>query len=122
MPAGLYGVLSARIAVLSAEVQDVLLAASCLRSPTTSVLEQATGPSAWPALQSAAAERVVEIEGSSIRFTHPLLASAIYSGAAPERRRKAHRKLSMIAENAEEIEPGIRHSPLTDLTKKRPSH
>jgi len=102
VPAGLYGVLSARIAVLSADVQDVLLAASCLRSPTTSVLERATGPSAWSALQAAAAEGVVEIEGSSIRFTHPLLASAIYSGAAPERRRKAHRKLSVIAENAEE--------------------
>ena len=42
-------------------------------------------------VQSAAAEDVVEIEGSSVRFTHPLFASAIYSGAAPWRRREAHR-------------------------------
>jgi DNA-binding NarL/FixJ family response regulator len=102
VPAGLQGVLTARMAALSAEVQDVLLAASCLRSPTTSVLEQVNGPPAWPALQSAAAEGVVEVEGSTVRFTHPLFASAIYSAAAPGRRRATHRKLSVIAENAEE--------------------
>ena len=102
VPAGLHGVLSSRVAALPADVQDVLLAASCLRSPTTSMLEQANGPTAWPALQAAAAEGVVEIEGTRVRFTHPLLASAIYSGVAPWRRRQAHRKLSLIAPNAEE--------------------
>jgi len=102
VPAGLSAVLGARIAALPAEVQDVVLAASCLGSPTTSRLEQANGPLAWSALQAAAAEGIVEIEGSSVRFTHPLLASAIYSGAAPGRRREAHRRLSVITENAEE--------------------
>jgi DNA-binding CsgD family transcriptional regulator len=102
VPAGLHAVLSARMAALPADVQDVLLAASCLRSPTTPMLEQANGPLAWPALQSAIVEDVVEIEGPRVRFTHPLLASAIYSGAAPWRRRAAHRKLSVIAPNAEE--------------------
>ena len=54
------------------------------------------------ALHAAAAEGVVEIEGARVRFTHPLLASAIYSGVAPWRRRQAHRKLSLITPNAEE--------------------
>jgi DNA-binding CsgD family transcriptional regulator len=102
VPASLQGVLTARIAALPAEVQDVLLVASCLRSPTAMLLEQASGPLAWPAMQSAAAEGVVEAEGSSLRFTHPLFASAIYSGAAPWRRREAHRKLSLVAPSAEE--------------------
>ena len=102
VPAGLHGVLSSRVAALPADVQDVLLAASCLRSPTTVVLERASGPAAWSALQAAAAEGVVEIEGARVRFMHPLLASAIYSGAAPWRRREAHRKLSLITPNAEE--------------------
>jgi DNA-binding CsgD family transcriptional regulator len=102
VPAGLHGVLSARVASLPADVQDVLLAASCLRSPTTSMLERANGPAAWQALQAAAAEGVVEIEGARVRFTHPLLASAIYSGVAPSRRRQAHRKLSLITPNVEE--------------------
>jgi DNA-binding CsgD family transcriptional regulator len=102
VPADLHGILSSRVAALPADVQDVLLTASCLRSPTTSMLEQASGPVAWPALQTAAAEGVVEIEGARIRFTHPLLASAIYSAVAPWRRREAHRKLSLIAPHAEE--------------------
>jgi DNA-binding CsgD family transcriptional regulator len=102
VPAGLQGVLGARIAALPADVQDVLLAASCLRAPTAMVLERANGPLAWPAVQSAAAEGVVEVEGSGVRFTHPLFASAIYSGAAPWRRREVHRRLSQIAVTAEE--------------------
>jgi DNA-binding CsgD family transcriptional regulator len=102
VPTSLQGVLTARIAALPAEVQDVLLAASCLRSPTAELLERASGPQAWPAVQSAAAEGVVEAEGSRVRFTHPLFASAIYSEAAPWRRREMHRKLSLIAPSAEE--------------------
>jgi DNA-binding CsgD family transcriptional regulator len=102
VPASLQGVLTARIAALPAEVQDVLLVASCLRSPTAQLLERARGPGAWPAVQSAAGEGVVETEGSRVWFTHPLLASAIYSGAAPWRRREAHRKLGLIAPSAEE--------------------
>jgi DNA-binding CsgD family transcriptional regulator len=102
VPAGLNGVLSSRVGVLPEDVQDVPLAASCLRSPTTLILERANGPAAWSALQAAAVEGVVEINGVRVRFTHPLLASAIYSGVAPWRRREAHRKLSLIAPNAEE--------------------
>ena len=102
VPAGLQGVLAARMEGLAADVQEVLLAASCLRSPTTAILEQANGHSAWTALQTAAAEGVLEIEGSTVRFAHPLLASAIYSAAAPGRRRAAHRGLSAIVDNIEE--------------------
>jgi DNA-binding CsgD family transcriptional regulator len=102
VPASLQGVLTARIEALPDEAQDALLVASCLRSPTALLLERANGPRAWPAVQSAVAEGVVQAEGSSVRFTHPLFASAIYSGAAPWRRREAHRKLSLIAATAEE--------------------
>ena len=49
VPGGLHGVVSARVAALPADVQSVLLAASCLRSPTTLMLERANGPPAgWP--------------------------------------------------------------------------
>ncbi|MGD0376052.1 MAG: ATP-binding protein [Streptosporangiaceae bacterium] len=74
VPADLRGVLSARLAVLPDGVRDVLLAASCLRSPTTTTLARADGPPALAALQTAALEGVVEIEGTRVRFTHPLLA------------------------------------------------
>jgi len=102
VPADLRGVVSARLAALPDNVREVLLAASCLRSPTTTLLERADGPVAGPALSVAAVEGVVGVEGTRVRFTHPLLASAIYSGAAPDRRRAAHRRLGMIAPNVEE--------------------
>ena len=44
----------------------------------------------------------MEFEGARVRFTHPLLASAIYSGAPPDRRREAHRRLSKVVPNVEE--------------------
>ncbi|MGA3154531.1 MAG: ATP-binding protein [Streptosporangiaceae bacterium] len=102
VPADLRGVLSARLGVLPDDVQGVLLAASCLRSPTTTMLERANGPVVRSALQTAALEGVVEFEGARVRFTHPLLASAIYSGGSPDRRREAHHRLSKVVPNVEE--------------------
>ena len=102
VPAGLPRVLRSRVIALPEDVRDVLLAASCLRSPTVSMLEQVSGPATWSALHFAAAEGMLEVEAERVRFAHPLLASTIYSGVAPGRRRDAHRKLAVIAPSAEE--------------------
>jgi len=80
VPTDLAGVLSGRLAALPAGARDALLVAACLRSPTTMMLEQASGPGALAALQTASGQGVVEVEGARVRFTHPLFASAIYSG------------------------------------------
>ena len=102
VPADLQGVVSVRLAALPAGARDALLVASCLRSPTTVMLEQACGPSALAALQPAVSQGVVDVEGARVRFTHPLFASAIYSGAPAGRRREVHRRLGGIAPNVEE--------------------
>src|SRR5215471_8423192 len=102
VPADLRGVLTARLAALPAHARDVLLVASCLRSPTATMLEQAGGRSAPGFLQAAAHQGVVDLEGTRVRFTHPLFASAIYSGAPPGQRRQVHRLLGQIAPNVEE--------------------
>src|SRR5215472_12655528 len=102
VPAGLRGVLTARLAALSADARDVLLVAACLRSPTATMLEEAGGPSALASLRPAAGQGVVELEGDRVRFTHPLFASAIYSGTPPGRRREVHRRLGEIAPTVEE--------------------
>jgi DNA-binding CsgD family transcriptional regulator len=102
VPSGLHGVLIARLAVLQEDVRSVLLIASCLRSPTTADLARAIGHSALAAVQAAAAEGVVELEGGRVRFTHPLLSSAIYSSESPERRQEVHRRLAKIAPSSEE--------------------
>jgi hypothetical protein len=102
VPADLHGVLSARLASLPADTRDALLVASCLRSPTTTMLEQASGEPALASLRTAAGQGVVEVEGAVVRFTHPLFASAIYSGAPADRRREVHRRLGEIAPTLEE--------------------
>lgn len=102
LPADLHGVLTARLAALPDDVTGVLLTASCLRSPTVTMLELAAGPTARPALRTAALEGVIRSDGGRVRFTHPLLAAAIYSEAAPGRRREAHGRLGHVAANVEE--------------------
>src|SRR5262249_8223432 len=61
-----------------------------------------SGPAVSACLQAVADQGVVEVEGDWVRFSHPLLASAIYSGAPPGRRREVHRRLGEIAPTAEE--------------------
>jgi DNA-binding CsgD family transcriptional regulator len=102
VPAGLRGVLSARLAALPAGARDALLVAACLRSPTTMLLEQAGGAAAVASLRAAAGQGVAEVDGAQVRFTHPLFASAIYSAAPPGRRREVHRRLGEIAPTVEE--------------------
>jgi hypothetical protein len=51
------------------------------------------------ALDRARAAKVIETEGSVIRFTHPLLASALYQAATGEERRDAHRKLAEVVDD-----------------------
>jgi DNA-binding CsgD family transcriptional regulator len=102
VPADLHGVLNARLAALPADTRDALLVASCLRSPTTMILEQASGASVLAALEAAAGQGVVAVEEAMVRFTHPLFASAIYASAPAARRRDVHRRLGEIALTLEE--------------------
>jgi DNA-binding CsgD family transcriptional regulator len=102
VPAGLQGVLSARLTALPDDARDTLLVAACLRLPTASVMDRACGQAALASLRMAASQGVVEFGGDRVRFTHPLFASAIYSSAPPERRRAVHRRLGEIAQTTEE--------------------
>jgi DNA-binding CsgD family transcriptional regulator len=53
---------------------------------------------------------VLELRGERLRFTHPLLASATYSGAPPWERRDAHARLAHAAENRLERAHHLAHS------------
>ena len=93
----------ARVEALPARTRSWLLAAAALAAPTVSVVA-ATGPDGRGRDPLAAAVRagVISVDGDRIRFTHPLLASAIYGASTPEQRRSVHEQLADVVADLEE--------------------
>ncbi len=89
VPATLDELVHRRLAGLPAETRDALAVASALGAPTGALLARAGVPRA--ALEPAFVARVVERDGETIRFTHPLLASALYPEPGEKRRGVHHR-------------------------------
>jgi tetratricopeptide (TPR) repeat protein len=52
-------------------------------------------------LEPAERSGMVELDGGVVRFTHPLFATAIYTSATTERRRRLHRRLAAAVDDAE---------------------
>jgi DNA-binding CsgD family transcriptional regulator len=86
----------ARISGLPASTREALALASALGTPSESLLERAGVAGA--ALDAAFAAHVIERDGGTIRFTHPLLSSVLYQGLGEERRR-VHGRIAGIVED-----------------------
>jgi len=82
-----------RLAGLPPATRDALALASALGAPSESLLERAGV--ALGALDPAIAAHVVEREQGVIRFTHPLLSSALYNDLGA-RRRIVHERIAAI--------------------------
>ena len=96
VPAEVRRLLAGRVERLPARTRTALLAASCLASPTTALVD--AGP-----LAAAEEGGIVRIAGDgAIEFTHPLLATAVYEAASTARRRDAHRRLAAQLVDPEE--------------------
>src|SRR4051794_25746323 len=102
LPATLDEVVSSHIARLEPGVEEVLLAIASLADPTVESLERALGAEAVDRLDAAEEIGVVELRGSKVRFTHPLLAGGVYARATTSRRRDMHRRLSEAVPDVEE--------------------
>jgi DNA-binding CsgD family transcriptional regulator len=111
VPDNLKELLGERLARLPAETREVLLSAAALARPTADILVAAhTGAPGVPeALERAARAGVIELEGSSIRFAHPLLASVCYEQAPIWSRRAAH---GLLAAAVVDLEERARHLAL----------
>ncbi|MGE2714159.1 LuxR C-terminal-related transcriptional regulator [Mycolicibacterium litorale] len=97
LPASLVDVVRRRIRGIDEVVRDVLLAAACVAAPTVDLVASATEKTpeeVLELLEAAEAQGLVEIDGLSVRFAHPLLARGVYSEAGPARRRHMHRRLA----------------------------
>jgi DNA-binding CsgD family transcriptional regulator len=104
IPKSLHELLGGRLARLPAETTDVLLAAAALARPTVSLLAATYDDECRviEALEAGAAEGVIDLDGTRVRFSHPLLASVCYEQAPVWKRRAVHRALGATVDDAEE--------------------
>jgi DNA-binding CsgD family transcriptional regulator len=101
LPESLHDLVRGRVLALPVASREFLLAAAAHAHPTVTITEEASGVEGGDGLAPALEARVVELDGERIRFTHPLLAAAVYEAASPRRRLEIHRRLAELLEDPE---------------------
>jgi DNA-binding CsgD family transcriptional regulator len=94
VPETLEGLVRARLEELPPATRATLLLAAAVGRPSAELF--ASLDVAEPELERAIAAGVIERTAGTIRFTHPLLASAVYHGVSADERRRAHGRLAVI--------------------------
>jgi DNA-binding CsgD family transcriptional regulator/tetratricopeptide (TPR) repeat protein len=105
MPDRLLEVVEGRVFGLPEEAREVLLAVAALRAPTIERVITATVGTpvdARQVLDLAESQHIIRVEGSRLRFTHPLFGSVVYGLAPPAARRRIHRRLGNLVTDVEE--------------------
>jgi len=103
VPSSLNELLGSRLQRLSGRTRRLLLAAAALSRPTVDLLGAAAGgPETAETLQRAADAGLTVVRGGSVGFTHPLLASVLYSQATAAELRRLHRRLANLVSDPEE--------------------
>jgi DNA-binding CsgD family transcriptional regulator len=92
--------LADRLAGLPEDAEQALLFAAAASHPTIALIGEAAGEDT--SLQPAIDAELIELDGSRIRFVHPLLASVVYSEADAGRKRAVHSRLAAVVEDLEE--------------------
>ena len=88
VPEGLRGLVADRLAALPPEGREAAALAAVLARPTTSLVDAAAAPG------------VLEIDGSRVRFAHPLLSSIAYEQVADQR--ALHARAAACVDDPEE--------------------
>jgi DNA-binding CsgD family transcriptional regulator len=93
-----------RVGALSLAAREAVLVAAALSRPTIETVAAALEDErkALPAILEAEEAGVLVAEQGRVRFTHPLLASAVYGAASDARRGQLHRRLAAVVTDAEE--------------------
>ena len=89
-----------RVTDLPEDARRALLAAAASSQPTVELVERVVETP--DALAAAEAAGIVTVDHGSVRFEHPLLASASYGAADPAERRDVHRRLAGLTADIEE--------------------
>ena len=104
IPDDLRSLVRSRLRTLPVGARDALLVISAAVRPTVDLVRSAVARPARTAADLVVASEVgvIEIEHEVVRFTHPLLASTVYSDAPADERRAAHRRLAHVVADDEE--------------------
>ncbi|HEY7795154.1 MAG TPA: AAA family ATPase [Gaiellaceae bacterium] len=103
VPRTLHDLVGTRLDSLSPPGRMATFVAATLSRPTLELLARIEGEKGRAGVAEAAAAGVVEVdEEERIRFSHPLLATAVYEAAPPEARRSLHSRLATIVDTIEE--------------------
>jgi DNA-binding CsgD family transcriptional regulator len=101
-PPSLHGVLAQRLTGLPARSREALLLCALASSPTIGMLVHVMGPAAEQAVGRLELSGIIDIDGTAIRFAHPLFAAAAANKAGGSNRRGAHCRLADVAADLEE--------------------
>jgi DNA-binding CsgD family transcriptional regulator len=101
VPGDVKALAARRARALPPPTREALLAAAALPQASVELLTAALGRPAGRDLEPAERAGMVELDRGMVRFTHPLYASAIYTSAAAERRRRLHWRLAAVLTDAE---------------------
>ena len=102
IPASLDELLHARIDGLSSAALEVARVVAVLADPKLTLVEAAVGARCDPGLADARDARILDLDGERLRFTHPLLGSAVVARETPSRRRSLHARIAEIVPSTEE--------------------
>jgi DNA-binding CsgD family transcriptional regulator len=86
---------------LGSEARAVALVVAAVADPSVAVVEAAAGHRGATGLTEALEAGVLEVDGERLRFTHPLLASALLASTPPAERRSLHARLAEVVPDGE---------------------
>jgi DNA-binding CsgD family transcriptional regulator/tetratricopeptide (TPR) repeat protein len=103
IPPGLGALVRRRVRRLSGESRRVGWLVAASSDPRERKIRAALGDDeSWAAVDQAIADGIMERDGDTLRFTHPLLRSALYAEMTPGVRREVHQRLAATADDTEE--------------------
>ena len=92
-----------RVRRLTPDARQVGRLVAASSAPRERVIRVAYGDGeSWAAIDEAVDQQIIERNGDTLRFTHPLLRSVLYAGMTPDERRDAHQRLGTATQEVEE--------------------
>jgi DNA-binding CsgD family transcriptional regulator len=102
LPPSLRELVRDRLDGLSIPALEVVRVVAALAEPTVTLVEAAAGRRADRGLADALEAGVLQLDRDRLRFTHPLLGSAVSAHSTPTQRRSLHKRLAGLVTSGEE--------------------